>query len=105
MLEEGRKINELVYTEDVDNELEGRLHVIIDRWFDLNRAFDQWYDDIMEAQEAFKQWDGKLKDFIDKLISSGQNNPLPTKLDPSKLASQVDDVKVDMTSLNGSILH
>ena len=93
MLEEGRKINELTYI-DVDNDLSDRLHSIIDRWFDLGRGFDQWYKDMMEAQENFKQWDTQLKDFIDKLVASDEANPLPTELEPSKLQSQVDKVQV-----------
>ena len=93
MLEEGRKINELTYI-DVDNDLSDRLHSIIDQWFDLGRAFDQWYKDMTEAQENFKQWDTQLKDFIEKLGACNGSNPLPTELEPSKLQSQVDRVQV-----------
>ena len=93
MLEEGRKINELTYI-DVENDLGERLNNIIDRWFDLGRAFDQWYEDMMEAQENFKHWDTELKDFIAKLATADKSNPLPVELEPSKLQSQVDKVKV-----------
>ena len=47
-----------------------------------------------EAQENFKQWDSKLKDFIDKLSASAKANPLPVELEPSNLLSQVDKAKV-----------
>jgi len=93
MLEEGRKINELAYIH-VESDLGDRLNGIIDRWFDLGRAFDQWYEDMMEAQENFKQWDSQLSDFITKLANIDQDNPLPVELEPSKLQSQVDKVKV-----------
>ena len=93
MLTEGRKINELDYI-DVENDLGQTLSSIIDRWSDLNRAFEAWYDDMMEAQENFKQWDSQLKDFIDKLAASSKGNPLPVELEPSKLLSQVDKAKV-----------
>ena len=56
MLEEGRKINELSYI-DFENDLGQTLNAVIDRWYELNRAFDSWYDDMTEAQENFKQWD------------------------------------------------
>ena len=64
--------------------------LIIDQWF------DQWYEDMMEAQENFKQWDTQLKDFIEKLVACNESNPLnlPTELEPSKLQSQVDQVQV-----------
>lgn len=97
MLEEGRKINELSCI-DIDNDLGDRLNKIIDKWFDLSRAFDQWYDDMMETQENFKQWDTQLKDFIDKLVTTTEGNPLPVELEPSKLQSQVDKVEVMITS-------
>ena len=93
MLEEGRKINELSYI-DVDNDLGETLSAVIDRWYELGRSFEQWYDDMMEAQENFKQWDSQLKDFIDKLAASTKSNPLPVELDPSTLQSQVDKAKV-----------
>ena len=93
MLEEGRKINELAYI-DFENDLGQTLNTVIDRWYELNRAFDSWYDDMTEAQENFKQWDAKLKDFIDKLTASAEANPLPVELEPSKLLSQVDKAKV-----------
>ena len=93
MLEEGRKINELAYI-DFENDLGQTLNTVIDRWYELNRAFDSWYDDMTEAQENFKQWDAKLKDFIDKLTASAEGNPLPVELEPSKLLSQVDKAKV-----------
>lgn len=93
MLEEGRKINELTYV-DVENDLGGRLSTIVDRWFDLGRAFDQWYEDMMDAQENFKQWDTQLKDFVDKMAASDKSNPLPAELEPSKLQLQVDKVQV-----------
>ena len=93
MLEEGRKINELSYI-DVDNDLGETLNAVIDRWYELGRSFEQWYEDMMEAQENFKQWDSQLKDFIDKLAASTKSNPLPVELEPSKLQSQVDKAKV-----------
>lgn len=93
MLEEGRKINELAYI-NVESDLSDRLNSIIDRWFDLGRAFDQWYEDMTEAQANFKQWDRQLSDFIEKLAVVDHNNSLPIELEPSKLLSQVDKVKV-----------
>ena len=97
MLEEGRKINELTYI-DVDSDLSSRLSTIIDKWFDLGRAFDQWYEDVTEAKENFKQWDSQLKDFIDKLNTVTRDNPLPIEVEASKLQSQVDKVKVIIIS-------
>ena len=93
MLAEGRKINELTYI-DVDNDLGEKLSTIIDKWFDLGRAFDQWLEDMMEAQDNFKQWDTQLKDFGEKLVASNKSNPLPVMLEPSKLQSQVDKAQV-----------
>ena len=98
MLEEGRKINELTYI-DVDNDLGDRLNTVIDRWYDLGRAFEHWFDDMMEAEKNFKQWDSQLKDFMDKLAASSKGNPLPVELEPSKLQSQVDKAKVRLVFL------
>ncbi|XP_065889965.1 microtubule-actin cross-linking factor 1-like isoform X3 [Dysidea avara] len=88
MLEEGRKINGLNYI-DVDNDLSDKLNDIIDRWHDLNQSFDMWYQDVMDAEDNFKQWDTMMTEFTDKFVACHQDNPLPTELDPSKLKSQV----------------
>ena len=93
MLAEGRKINELTYI-DVDNDLGEKLSTIIDRWFDLGRAFDQWFEDMIEAQDNFEQWETQLTDFIKELAESDKNNLLPVMLEPSKLQSQVDKAQV-----------
>jgi len=93
MLEEGRKINGLNYI-DVDNDLSDRLNDIIDRWHDLNQSFDLWYQDVMEAEDNFKQWDTMMGDFTSKFVTCHQDNPLPTELDPSKLKCQVVEKQV-----------
>lgn len=93
MLEEGRKINGLNYI-DVENDLSDRLNDIIDRWHDLNQSFDLWYQDVMDAEDNFKQWDTMMNDFTSKLVACHQDNPLPTELDPSKLKSQVVEKQV-----------
>ena len=49
---------------------------------------------MMDAQKKFKQWDNKLNDLIDKLVIATKDYPLPVELEPGKLQSQVDNIKV-----------
>jgi len=92
-VEEGCKINKLDYI-DHDNDLVGLISDFTDRWFDLNRDFDDWYTEVTEKHKMFQQLKNTISSFTSTLVYVDRDNPLPAMFDPSRLRSQVEEVEV-----------
>lgn len=92
-MEEGCKINKLDYI-DHDNDLVGLISDFTDRWFDLNRDFDDWYTEVTEKHKMFQQLKNTISSFTSTLVYVDRDNPLPAMFDPSRLRSQVEEVEV-----------
>ena len=97
MVDEGRKINELDYI-DADNNLVEVISNFTDQWFDLSEAFEDWYEDVTDTYKKVQTYEKTMTSFTTTLANVHQENPLPTKLDPSTLSrSKVAEIEVLVT--------
>ena len=93
MVEEGRNINALDYV-DTENNLVELISAFTDQWYDLGTEFDEWYEEVTETYDNFHQFKKHVSTFTSTLAHVAQDSPLPVKLDPSRLRSQVEEVEV-----------